>query len=112
MRFDRTITVPEGGLAVEQADPLPSDLADRVDCMLIPEEALQQRVSGLAKNIHEACQESSELILLVVLKGAFVFAADLGREISRLAGWSFATSSFARAPMAIPSNSRMRKCGK
>ena len=89
MRFDRTITVPEGGLAVEQADPLPSDLADRVDCMLIPEEVLQQRVTGLAKNIHEVCQESSELILLVVLKGAFVFAADLGREISRIGGLEF-----------------------
>ena len=31
----------------------------------------------------------SELILLVVLKGAFVFAADLGRAISRLGGLEF-----------------------
>ena len=89
IRFDRTITVPEGGLADEQADPLPSNLADRVDCVLIPEKLLQQRVSGLAKQIHEVFQESSELILLVVLKGAFVFAADLGRAISRLGGLEF-----------------------
>ena len=89
MRFDRTITVPEGGLATGRDDPLPSGLADRVDYLLIPEELLQQRVSGLAQQIHEACAESSELILLVVLKGAFVFAADLGREISRLGGLKF-----------------------
>ncbi len=89
MRFDRTITVPEGGLATGHTDQVPPGLADRVDCLLIPEHVLQQRVSGLAQQIHEACAESSELILLVVLKGAFVFAADLGREISRLSDLEF-----------------------
>lgn len=81
--------MPEGGLATGRDDPLPTSLADRVDCLLIPEEVLQERVSGLAQQIHAACKESSELILLVVLKGAFVFAADLGREISRLGGLEF-----------------------
>ena len=89
MRFDRTITVPEGGLATGRDDLLPSGLADRVDYLLIPEELLQQRISGLAQQIYEACAESSELILLVVLKGAFVFAADLGREMARLGGLKF-----------------------
>ena len=89
MRFDRTIAVPEEGLATEQDDRLAAGLSDRVDCILIPEQVLQQRVSGLARQIHEACAGSSELILLVVLKGAFVFAADLGRELSRLGGLEF-----------------------
>ena len=89
MRFDRTIAVPEEGLATEHDDRLAAGISDRVDCILIPEQVLQQRVSGLARQIHEACAGSSELILLVVLKGAFVFAADLGREISRLGGLEF-----------------------
>ncbi len=89
MRFDRTITVPEGGLATEHEDLLPASMADRVDCILIPEWVLQDRVAGLARQIHDGCAGCSELILLVVLKGAFVFAADLGRAISRLGGLEF-----------------------
>lgn len=89
MHFDRTITVPEGGLATGRENPLPTSLADRVDYLLIPEEVLQQRVSGLAQQIRAACADSSELILLVVLKGAFMFAADLSREIARLGGLEF-----------------------
>lgn len=89
MRFADTIVVPEEGLPSAQNDELPAGIADRVDRILIPEQVLQQRVTGLAKQINDSCAESSELILLVVLKGAFVFAADLGREISRLGGLEF-----------------------
>ena len=89
MRFDRIITVPEGGLATEHEDLLPASMADRVDCILIPEWVLQDRVAGLAQQIHDGCADCDELILLVVLKGAFVFAADLGRAISRLGGLEF-----------------------
>lgn len=89
MRFDRTISVPEVGLPTGRADLLPADMADRVDCILVPERVLQDRVAGLAKEIHETYAGCGELILLVVLKGAFVFAADLGRAISRLGGLEF-----------------------
>ena len=89
MRFDRIITVPEGGLATEHGDLLPASMVDRVDCILIPEWVLQDRVAGLAQQIHDGCADCDELILLVVLKGAFVFAADLGRAISRLGGLEF-----------------------
>lgn len=89
MRFGETVIVPEEGLAAGQHDDLPAGIADRVDRILIPEQVLQQRVTGLAKQINAACAESSELILLVVLKGAFVFAADLGRELSRIGGLEF-----------------------
>ena len=61
-------------------------IEERVDCILIPEKALQARVAGLAREIHESCADCDELVLLVVLKGAFVFAADLGRALSRLGG--------------------------
>ncbi len=89
MRFDQTVFVPDGGLAADSDVPLPADLADRVDRILIAEKELQQRVSGLAKEIHDAYADTRELVLLVVLKGAFVFAADLGREISRLGRLEF-----------------------
>ena len=89
MRFDQTITVPEGGLVADHSDRLPVGMADRVDCILIPEWVLQDRVAGLARQIHDSCADSRELVLLVVLKGAFVFAADLGRAISRLGDLEF-----------------------
>ena len=89
MRFERTISVPEAGLPGGRADVLPAEMADRVDRILIPEGALLNRVAGLATEIHDCYAGCGELILLVVLKGAFVFAADLGRAISRLGGLEF-----------------------
>lgn len=89
MRFDRTITVPGEGLATDHDDLLPAGLADRIDCILIPERFLQERVKGLARQVHDSCADCVELVLLVVLKGSFVFAADLGRAISRLGGLEF-----------------------
>ena len=89
MRFDQTIPVPEGGLATEHEDLVPAGMADRIDCILIPEWVLQDRIAGLAQQIHNRCADCKELVLLVVLKGAFVFAADLGRAISRLGGLEF-----------------------
>ena len=86
MRFDQTISVPEGGLPTGRAEPLPAGMAERVDCILIPEWVLQDRVAGLAREICKSYAAGGELILLVVLKGAFVFAADLGRALSRLGG--------------------------
>ena len=86
MRFERTIVVPEEGLAAGQDGGLPVEIADRVDGILIPEAILHERVAGLAREICENYAAGGELILLVVLKGAFVFAADLGRALSRLGG--------------------------
>jgi hypoxanthine phosphoribosyltransferase len=89
LQFDQIIAVPEGGLAAEHSDRLPDGMADRVDCILIPEWVLQDRVAGLAQQIHDNYADCQELVLLVVLKGAFVFAADLGRAISRIGGLEF-----------------------
>lgn len=102
LRFDQTLTVPDGGLTPEHGDVLPAGMADKVDCILIPERALQARVAGMARQINDACADCHELVLLVVLKGAFVFAADLGRAISRLGGLEFRyefirTSAYGRS---------------
>ncbi|HOI24380.1 MAG TPA: hypoxanthine phosphoribosyltransferase [Caldisericia bacterium] len=58
-------------------DPCPEGLTP-----LISETRLQARVKDLAKEIlHDHKQETS-LILIGVLKGAYVFLADLGRALS------------------------------
>jgi hypoxanthine phosphoribosyltransferase len=58
----------------------PRPLADEV---LIPADTLQRRVRELARAIEEDTPPGQEIAALVVLKGAYVFAADLLREIDR-----------------------------
>jgi len=48
--------------------------------VLIDETAIRDRVAQLARDI-EACYGSDPFVLLVVLNGAFIFAADLSRRI-------------------------------
>lgn len=48
--------------------------------VLFDETTIQKRVTELARDI-EACYEGKPFTLLVILKGAFVFAADLFRRI-------------------------------
>ena len=49
--------------------------------LLIPEVCLQKRIKILAREILQQNEGKSRLDLLVVLNGAFMFAADLGREL-------------------------------
>ncbi len=49
--------------------------------VLISEDAIAERVTGLAKDI--ARSESEDLLIVVILKGSFVFAADLVRALDR-----------------------------
>ncbi len=51
--------------------------------ILIPEDALARRVREMAEEITRDTPEDAEIAALVVLKGAFVFAADLLRRIPR-----------------------------
>jgi hypoxanthine phosphoribosyltransferase len=50
---------------------------------LIDEQALTRRVEELAAEIAAECEGVDELVVIGLLKGAFVFMADLVREISR-----------------------------
>jgi hypoxanthine phosphoribosyltransferase len=87
MRADEPIQVPAQGLEVPGGPArVPPALADRIDRVLIPEEALAARVEALAGQIGRDLSGSARLTLLVVLDGAFVFAADLGRALCRLGG--------------------------
>ena len=49
--------------------------------VLISEEEIQKRVTELAATISEDYADTGELVLVGVLKGAFVFLADLSRRL-------------------------------
>ena len=49
---------------------------------LYPEEVIRQRVQELGQEIQEDYKDEETLVLVGVLKGSFVFLADLARQIS------------------------------
>ncbi|MCP4693398.1 MAG: hypoxanthine phosphoribosyltransferase [Desulfobacterales bacterium] len=59
---------------------------ERIDGELISREAIQKRVRALARQISADHRDCDELLVIPVLKGAFVFASDLIREIHRSGG--------------------------
>ena len=60
--------------------------------VLIPKKKIQKRVRELAKQIELDYIDKENLIILIVLKGAFVFAADLIREFKRPVRIEFITA--------------------
>lgn len=58
------------------------DLSEDIDYVLIDEKKLQQRIQELAEKILADNGEHDELLLLCVLKGAFMFLADLSRTLN------------------------------
>ena len=69
---------------------------ERIDCVLVSEEEIRQRVAELARDISRDHADCERLYVLGVLNGAFVFAADLARELRR-AGAPSAQYGFIRA---------------
>ena len=59
------------------------NLLEEVADILIDEERLQRRIGELAQKIEEDYREIDDLLLICVLKGAFVFLADLSRKLQR-----------------------------
>jgi hypoxanthine phosphoribosyltransferase len=49
---------------------------------LIPEDLIDDRVGELAARISDDYAESEEIVLIGVLKGSFIFLADLARRLS------------------------------
>ncbi|UCF33066.1 MAG: hypothetical protein JSV78_12110 [Phycisphaerales bacterium] len=81
--YESVITVPESGIAGDIPEMAPDE---RISTILIPEECLRARVGALAAQICRDYAKTRELHVVIVLNGAFVFAADLGREICKLGG--------------------------
>lgn len=59
------------------------NLHDDIDHVLIDEEKLQSRIQALAKQIEKDYENLDDLLLLCVLKGGFLFLADLSRAVKR-----------------------------
>jgi hypoxanthine phosphoribosyltransferase len=49
--------------------------------VIVPEADIQERVSELAEAINRDYPENDDLYMIGILKGAFIFLADLAREI-------------------------------
>ncbi len=58
------------------------DLEQDVDKILIPSNRLQQRIQDLARMINHTYTDEDRPLLVCVLKGAFVFLADLTRQLA------------------------------
>lgn len=61
-------------------------MKDRIEGILLSEKRIKQRVRILAEKICRNYKGIKELNIVIILKGAFVFAADLGREIHKSGG--------------------------
>ncbi len=59
-----------------------SSVTDTAPKELIAENVIRERVTELAAKISEDYADSGELVLVGVLKGAFIFLADLSRELT------------------------------
>ncbi|MGD2050065.1 MAG: hypoxanthine phosphoribosyltransferase [Chloroflexota bacterium] len=59
------------------------NLQDDIAEILIDEETLQARISELAYQIADDYRNADDLLLICVLKGAFMFLADLTRNLER-----------------------------
>jgi hypoxanthine phosphoribosyltransferase len=57
------------------------DLRDDIDYILIDESALQERVRDLARQIDADYAAEEDLLLICVLKGGYMFLADLSRQL-------------------------------
>lgn len=65
------------------AQPLrESDVTHQVPKILISEEDIQSRVLELAGQISEDYEGRGEVVLIGVLKGSFIFLADLSRKLT------------------------------
>jgi hypoxanthine phosphoribosyltransferase len=83
--YDNVIRIPENGLVLPDGakEVISSGIRSRISQVLIPEECIKARVGFMARQICKDYAKVKELNFVVVLKGALVFASDLGREIYR-----------------------------
>jgi hypoxanthine phosphoribosyltransferase len=89
--LDSVIHVPEGGIPPAKGNNLilnsiPPEKERKIDKILIPEQYIKARVKALARKISKDYEMVKEINLVTILKGAFVFASDLGREIYNVSG--------------------------
>jgi hypoxanthine phosphoribosyltransferase len=59
-----------------------SDLHPDIERILIPADKIQRRVASLAAEIDRDYDDAGRVVLVGILKGAFIFLADLSRELA------------------------------
>ena len=59
------------------------DLGQDMERVLVDEAQLRERIQTLAVEIEQTYKDEDDLLLICVLKGAFVFLADLSRALRR-----------------------------
>ena len=59
-----------------------SNLHPDIERILISEDEIQQRVAALAAEIDRDYRKAEHVVLIGILKGAFIFTADLARKLS------------------------------
>lgn len=73
--------VPPAADAPAPADAVPASLVGSIDRVLIPATAIQDRLAELARQIDRDYADADPLLLVGVLKGAYVLIADLARHL-------------------------------
>ena len=73
--------VPPASEAPDPVDAVPGSLVDSIDRVLIPATAIQARLAELARQIDRDYADADPLLLVGVLKGAYVLIADLARHL-------------------------------
>ena len=58
-----------------------TDLHPDIARILISEEDIQNRVTEIAAEIDEEYKDAGQIVLIGILKGAFIFTADLSRKL-------------------------------
>ena len=92
VRLSGPVVVPEHGLAENGVDAnhqqppasptrVPPRFRGRVSRVLIPAQALQRRITDMARELAGHHPPDGELVITPVLNGAFMFAADLARAL-------------------------------
>jgi hypoxanthine phosphoribosyltransferase len=59
-----------------------TDLHPDIDRILITEKEIQERVAEIAREIDQDYQGVDRVVLIGILKGAFIFTADLSRKMT------------------------------
>lgn len=74
------------------------DLRDDIKEVMIDEDALQERIQELAQQVEDDYEDTENLLLICILKGAFMFTADFSRLLKRPHNVDFmAVSSYGAA---------------
>lgn len=73
-----------------------------VPSLLIPEEKIQARVTDLARAISADCAAGGDVVLVGVLRGCFIFLADLARRLTVPSLIDFIAVSAYRAGTSSP----------